>query len=165
MDDQREPSSSNLEATQVVSSEDSPLKIALPDVGEGIQFEQTRRSTQRTKRRLKLPRKRYTIIAAITVVALLLAFAGYVGIGGLRAKGHLQRAAGLVAQMQQQVQRGDAKGAKATLVRFQQEIRAAHDTANGTSWAIASHAPFVGDDVKAVRTLTGALDDLAVNGL
>ncbi len=165
VDDQREPSSSNLEATQVVSSEDSPLKIELPDVESGIRFEQTRRTTQPQRRCLRLPRKRHTLVAVAVVIVLLLAFAGYVGVGGLRARSHLQRAAGLVSQMQQQVQRGDTKGAKAILVRFQQEIRAAHDTTNGTSWAVASHAPVVGDDIKAVRTLTAALDDLAMNGL
>src|SRR5689334_20319030 len=144
MDDQRKPSSSNLEATQVVSTEDSPFKVCLPDVESSITFKDVRRSSQPAKkRRLKWPAKRYTVTAAVTIVVLLLAFVGYVAVGGLRAKGHLQRAAGLVTAMQQQVQRGDAAGAKATLIRFQQEMRSARDTTNGTSWAIASHSPFL----------------------
>src|SRR2546423_595489 len=128
MDDQRKPSSSNLEATQVVSADDSPFKVELPDVDSEIRFEQGRRSAQPAKRRLRWPRKRYTITAAVVVVVLLFAFVGYVGVGGVRAKSHLQRAAGLVALIQQQVQKGDAAGAKATLIRFQQEIRSARDT-------------------------------------
>jgi hypothetical protein len=90
--------------------------------------------------------------------------AGWVGVRGTNARDHLQRAAGLVQLLRQQVETGDA-GAPPTLAALQAETRAARSNTGDPGWRFAGRTPVAGDDLAAVRTVAVALDELAHNGL
>ncbi|WP_199516375.1 DUF4012 domain-containing protein [Nucisporomicrobium flavum] len=104
-------------------------------------------------------------MTAAGLVVVLALGVGWVGIQGVRAKGHLQTAAGLFVQMQQQIRAGEVSAAKGTLAALQLETKAARDETDGFGWSIAGKTPLLGDDLTAVRTVAKVLDDLAVDGL
>ncbi|MEV4703907.1 DUF4012 domain-containing protein [Actinoplanes sp. NPDC049316] len=139
------------------------------DTPPSIEFKKVRRASEspaapKSKRRRVGSRKAVALTAAGLVVVLALG-AAWVGVRGWRAKGHLQTAAGLFAQLQQQIRVGEVGAARGTLSALQLETAAARDETNGAGWSIASNGPFLGDDLSAVRTMAKVLDDLAVDGL
>lgn len=116
-------------------------------------------------RRRRAPRWR-----RVTVVLLVLACLGALGAGwfvrnGMQARDHLRRAAALVQQLRQQVEKGDAAAAAGTLAALQRETRQARADTGDPSWRLGHGLPGAGDDLAAVRTLAVALDDLARDGL
>ena len=110
-------------------------------------------------------RRKWFLITAAGLVVVLALGAGWVGVQGWRAKGHLQTAAGLFAQLQAQIRKGDVSAAKGTLAALQIETAAARDETDGAGWAVAGALPGLGDDLRAVRTVSAVLDDLATAGL
>jgi hypothetical protein len=110
-------------------------------------------------------RKRWIWGIAAGLALVLTVGAGLVGLQGVRAKGHLQTAAGLFVQLQQQIRNGDVAAAKGTLAALQVETKAAKEETGGIGWTVAGWVPFFGDDVRAVRTVSAVLDDLAGQGL
>jgi hypothetical protein len=90
---------------------------------------------------------------------------GLFGQHGRQAKSHLQLAAGLFVQLEQQISNADVGAARGTLAALQAETKAAHDATDGFGWRATSHLPVVGDDLRAVATVSAVLDDLAGNGL
>jgi len=139
-----------------------------PTAPSGIEFKRVRRvaggavpvsppEKRKSRRRILIP--------AAGLVAVLVISVGLLGEQGRQAKNHLQTAAGLFIQLQQQVLNTDVGAARGTLAALQTETRAAHDATDGFGWRAAGHLPVVGDDLRAVATVSAALDDLAVNGL
>ncbi|BCJ54231.1 hypothetical protein Asp14428_57060 [Actinoplanes sp. NBRC 14428] len=141
-----------------------------PAEGEpSIEFKKVRRASEgatapRVRKRRPRWRKAGVLTAAGLVVVLVLG-AGWVGVQGWRAKGHLQTAGGLFVQLQQQIRAGEVAAARGTLAALQLETRAARDETDGFGWAVGGKVPGVGDDLGAVRTVAKVLDDLAVDGL
>ncbi|MFI7603257.1 DUF4012 domain-containing protein [Actinoplanes sp. NPDC049681] len=134
-----------------------------------IEFKKVRRASEgatapSVKKRRAGRRKAIMLVAAGLVAGLVLG-TGWVGMQGWRAKGHLQTAAGLFVQLQQQIRAGEVGAAQGTLSALQQETRAARGETDGVGWSIASKTPLFGDDLAAVRTVAKVLDDLAVDGL
>ncbi len=101
--------------------------------------------------------------AAVVVVALV-AGAGWLTVRGLQARDHLVAATQLVRQLEQQMARGDVTAGQGTVARLRQETRAARAATHGTSWRAGRVAPVVGDDLAALATVTGALDELVARG-
>ncbi|GAB1643009.1 DUF4012 domain-containing protein [Krasilnikovia sp. MM14-A1259] len=142
-----------------------------PEVPPKIEFKRVRRepgkAPQKPARRGPgEPRlRRWHLLTAAGLVLALILSLGWVGVDGWRAKGHLENAAGLFSQLQQQVQRGDLVAARGTLSALQSETRAARENTGGFGWTLIGKLPAVGDDLSAVRTVAYVLDDLAGNGL
>ncbi|MFI5931853.1 DUF4012 domain-containing protein [Actinoplanes sp. NPDC051494] len=119
-----------------------------------------------SKAKKRRPGRRKAIwLTAAGLVVVLLVGVGWVSAQGWRAKGHLQTAAGLFAQLQDQIKAGDVPAAKGTLAALQLETAAAKDETDGSGWSAAGGLPMLGDDLSAVRTVAKVLDDLAGNGL
>ncbi|MFG1608612.1 DUF4012 domain-containing protein [Actinoplanes sp. NPDC049265] len=137
-----------------------------PEQPSRIQFKRVRRANEGpTEPVKKRGRRKPILLAAAGLVAALLVTLGMVGVSGFRAKGHLQTAAGLFAQLEQQIRTGDVTAAKGTLAALQIETKAAHEDTDGALWGLAGKAPILGDDLRAVGTVAKVLDDLAFNGL
>jgi uncharacterized protein DUF4012 len=109
-------------------------------------------------------RWRPAALAALIVVSLGAAGAGW---GWHRVTGcrdHLQHAAGLVVRLRDQLQQVDPAATR-TLARLQAETRAARAQTRDPLWALGIRLPAAGRDLRAVRTVAAVLDDLATDGL
>jgi hypothetical protein len=169
-----DPSGSDPGADQPQPTGADRYAFAPPEPAEGatphIEFKKVRRvregaqaggSSARQARR----RKRWIWGTAAGLAVVLAVGAGLVGLQGVRAKGHLQTAAGLFVQLQQQIRDADVAAAKGTLAALQVETKAAKEETGGIGWTVAGWLPFLGDDLRAVRTVSAVLDDLAGRGL
>ncbi|GGL04436.1 DUF4012 domain-containing protein [Mangrovihabitans endophyticus] len=138
-----------------------------PQRPSGVEFKKVRRAVApgAQPRKTAKGRRRWPLITAAAVMLIVLVWAGMVAVQGVRAKGHLETAAGLFSQMQQQLQRGDLAAAEGTLAALRAETRAAHEQTTGVAWSAASHVPLVGDDLAAVSQVAAVLDVLASDAL
>lgn len=137
-----------------------------PEAPSKIEFRRVRRASEG-----KMPSsgrrrpRRWMLCTAAGLVLMLLAGIAWTGVQGVQAKNHLQTAAGLFVQLQQQISKANVTAAKGTLAALQAETKAAREATDGIGWSATSHLPFVGDDLRAVRTVSVVLDDLASDGL
>jgi hypothetical protein len=140
-----------------------------PETAPHIDFKRIRRpavgSSGPDQKKRRPGRRKAMVLTAAGLVVVLIVGAGWVGVQGWRAKGHLQTAAGLFVELQQQIRAGEVTAAKGTLAALQVETTAARDETDGANWSLAGKMPFVGDDMSAVRTVAKVLDDLAGKGL
>ncbi|WP_412752896.1 DUF4012 domain-containing protein [Krasilnikovia sp. M28-CT-15] len=140
-----------------------------PEAPPRIEFKRVRRAPgkppERSGRGGRFKLRRWHLLTATGLILALIMSLGWVGVDGWRAKGHLQIAAGLFVQLQQQIQRGDVAAARGTLAALQSETKAARESTGGFGWTLTGHLPGIGDDLQAVRTVAYVLDDLAGNGL
>ncbi|GIJ49094.1 hypothetical protein Val02_59800 [Virgisporangium aliadipatigenens] len=105
--------------------------------------------------------------ACVLVVAVAVAGTG-VGRFGIQARdaaAHLTRAAALFQRLATDLREGRVGSATSTAAALRTETRAARDRTAGPLWGVAALAPGYGDDVRAVRTVADALDDLARDGI
>jgi hypothetical protein len=93
------------------------------------------------------------------LLLLALALAGWLGVRGWLAKGHLENAAALVPKLEQQAVSGKVQ--PADLQRLQQETEAARRLTGDPVWSAATHLPWVGDDLGAVRAAALTVDTVA----
>lgn len=124
--------------------------------------------TARPRRRARARRRRIrrrSLAAGLVLLGVALLAVGWVAIRGWQAKGHLEASAGLVVQLQRQVEAGDTARAGRTLPLLQEETAAARRTTHDPVWRAGRHLPWVGDDLAAATTVAGAMDDLADDGL
>jgi hypothetical protein len=141
----------------------------------GIEFKRVRResaaglasSSGRGKRRTGFRGKLRTwhLIPAAVLVLVLVGAVTMVVFQGRQAANHLRTAAGLFSQLQQQIKGADVAAAQGTLAALQLETKKARAATDGVGWSAASHLPWVGDDLAAVRTVSEVLDDLSGKGL
>lgn len=107
----------------------------------------------------------------IVCLALALMCVGGLAIGGwearqaAQARRHLLRAAALFESLQSQLERGDYAAGRATVLALRRETGAAGAGTGDAAWRLGGHVPVLGDDIRAVRTVTSALDDLATKVL
>lgn len=110
---------------------------------------------------------RYLLRGAVLSLIIFALSAGatmWVAVRAMSARDHLQQAAALVEQLREQLKQRDP-AATATLARLQARTRAARADTADPAWSLGAHAPLIGDDLLAVRTVAEALDDLAGAGL
>jgi len=89
--------------------------------------------------------------------------ATWVGVRGWLAKGHLENAAALVPRLEQQAREGHAS--PEDLRTLQRETRKARDLTGDPVWGGATHLPWVGDDLSAVRAAARAVDTVATRAV
>jgi hypothetical protein len=134
-----------------------------PDARPNITFKRVRREVPESPP--TSGRRRWRLLVTAGVVLVLLATAGWVGVRGRQASGHLHRSAQLFGQLQRELQRGDTDAGRVTLASLQRELHAARDETGGPAWRMSSALPKLGDDLDAVHTIAAALDDLARDAL
>jgi hypothetical protein len=150
------------------ATDESRFAFQAPGTEPRIEFKKVRRATprgvtQRARRRLRLGRRH--LVPVIVIVAALLLTTAWVGTRGWLAATHLQRAARLFTQLQQQIQRGDTAHLHATLTSLQRETGDADSDTADPAWTLSTVVPRLGDDLGAVRTVAAALDDLTRHAL
>ncbi|WBB80848.1 DUF4012 domain-containing protein [Micromonospora sp. WMMD882] len=116
---------------------------------------------RRRTRRHRRPRLRRALLAGLVAVSLLLVAGGWVGLRVWQTRGHLLGVAGLARDLNAQLVGGDTDRARRALAALQEQTTAARRAAADPGWSLARRAPYVGDDLTAVRQITVALDDLA----
>ncbi|WP_344615447.1 DUF4012 domain-containing protein [Dactylosporangium salmoneum] len=110
--------------------------------------------------------RRRKIVAAAVVLVVVLAGAGLrLAVVGADAAAHLQRAAELVGDLEQQLRGGDLAAARVTVAELRRQTRAARDDAHGPSWRLGTAVPGAGDDLRAVGAVADAVDALAAKVL
>ncbi|MBI4943049.1 MAG: DUF4012 domain-containing protein [Actinobacteria bacterium] len=117
----------------------------------------------RLSRRVRHPRYyvRFWVLAGLA--ALVVLAVGAVAWVGVRALSLRPVATDLVSDAQafkRQVAGGDLDAAAVTLGRLRVQSARAHDLTDDPAWALVAHAPVVGKDVAAARTLTAVAADL-----
>ncbi|HKT02263.1 MAG TPA: DUF4012 domain-containing protein [Rugosimonospora sp.] len=136
-----------------------------PDAEPHIEFKKVRRLSKQHPPRGRRLRRLHLVVTGAVVAGVLLLGTAWVGARGWFAATHLQRAAGLFAQLQQEVEHGDTGRLPATLAALQRETADAHSDTADAVWGLSTMAPLLGDDIRAVRTVAAALDDLTHRGL
>lgn len=108
-------------------------------------------------------------LAWVLPLLLLAGTAGAGGAwGGLRVapvRSELTQAAALLAQLRDELTRGDTASAQATVVSLQRHTSAARAVTGGADWRLAAALPGIGDDLGAVAVVAAVLDDLTRDAL
>lgn len=119
---------------------------------------------RRAWRRRQVRRRRFVVGAGVCVLVLVLAGA-ILAYQGMRARTSLVRAEGQARQLEQQIGRNDAPAANITLAKLQKSTHDATSHTRGILWKIGGHAPLIGRNLAAVRTVSSALDEIVTEGL
>lgn len=110
-------------------------------------------------------RGRLQVAGGVVAIAVML-LAVVMGWQLLRAKGDLEAARDDARDLRSALA-DDASGGEVDAISssLQGHASAAHGALGGPQWALAEHLPWLGDDVRAVRTLSAGLDDVAGGAL
>ncbi|MGC4808288.1 DUF4012 domain-containing protein [Micromonospora sp. DT233] len=104
---------------------------------------------------------RRALLAGLLVGSLVLLGAGWVGLRTWQARAHLLNAAGLARQLGTEVTGTDVERARRTLAALQEQAAAARAATADPGWWVGQRAPYAGDDLRAVRQIALAIDELA----
>jgi hypothetical protein len=108
-------------------------------------------------------RRLWPLLAFLVLVVLVIgAFFAY---QALQVRSDLRAAESDARALQDALAGGDGSAAQAQLESLQDNSDSAYDTTQGFLWSVAAKAPLVGDDVDAVRSVTGALRDISASAL
>ena len=122
-------------------------------------------SVYRSRRMRWRRARRLLTVNGLVLFGVACGAAGWLAIRASETDNHLQAAARLVPQLQQRIQDGDARSARATLVALQEQLSAARENTHDPLWRVGTHVPVIGSDLAAIATVAAALDDLARDGL
>jgi len=100
---------------------------------------------------------RWIVLGFVIVVVGSVA---WIGIRGYLASQHLQAAVGLAAEVQGSLTSNDEATVGAAR-ELQAEVRSAVDLTSDPVWRVAEVVPFIGDDLRAVRQVSGVLSTVA----
>ena len=100
---------------------------------------------------------RWIVLGFVIVVVGSVA---WIGIRGYLASQHLQTAVGLAAEVQGSLTSNDEATVGAAR-ELQAEVRSAVDLTSDPVWRVAEVVPFIGDDLRAVRQVSGVLSTVA----
>ena len=91
----------------------------------------------------------------------LVAVGIWMGLGALTAYERLTEAREGIAALESDVTEGDLTGLRTQVQQLRADTGEARDALDTWAWGLAAHAPVVGDDVTALRTVVAVTDDLA----
>jgi len=106
-------------------------------------------------------RARVVLWIVLAVVLLLILAVVWVGVRGVLAKGHLERAVSDVSTLRSQLGGGDTKAAQRTAEHLEDEASSARSLTGDPVWGAAQHVPFFGANLRAVREVSVVVDDVA----
>ncbi len=111
-----------------------------------------------------MPRLRLRHVVLGLLVGVL-AVGVWLGVRGWLAQGHLTQAQAGVADLQEQALAGDIDSAAQTLTQVQDDTGSARSLTSDPVWRAAHLLPYLGDDLRAVTSLSTEVDRLATGVL
>ena len=99
------------------------------------------------------------------LLVLVVGWAAWLAVDALRARAALVEAATLVDLLEEQVRSGDRPASEETLAVLQDRASTAQRATHGPHWWLAGFLPLVGEDVRAVQTVSEVVDGLAQRAL
>ncbi|MBT1596872.1 DUF4012 domain-containing protein [Curtobacterium flaccumfaciens] len=106
-------------------------------------------------------RARIVLWVVLALVLLLILAVAWVGVRGMLAKGHLERAVGDVDTLRSQLTSGDTGAAQKTARHLEDEAASARSLTGDPVWGAAQSVPFFGTNLRAVRDVSVVVDDVA----
>jgi hypothetical protein len=96
----------------------------------------------------------------VGLALIFLVIVGWVGIRGALAVGHLRQVPQLAQQLQGLMLDGDLKSSRSVAEELQGDVGAARSLTDDAIWRAVEFLPLVGDDLRAVRQVSGALSNV-----
>ncbi|MCW2839287.1 MAG: hypothetical protein JWR55_770 [Aeromicrobium sp.] len=127
---------------------------------EIVSTSQTFRRRSRTQRRI---RRGLLVVAVLAAVAVALGIYAYSKLSS--AQVDLNLATGDASRLQSALTSGDQERARTELAQLQANVHQADSELDDPVLSLAAHTPFVGKNVKAVRTITASIVSVADEGL
>ena len=120
-----------------------------------------RMSAQHIRRIRRRRRIRRALIAFGVLVALLTAAGAWFAWSAMKTKDEVQQAVAVASGMQDALEDGDTATLEAKMDEFSAHTSAAYAQTSSVLWKVASHVPYYGDDVRAVRTAVTAMENIS----
>lgn len=106
-------------------------------------------------------RARVVLWVVLAIILLVVLAVAWVGVRGVLAKGHLERAVADVGTLRSQLTSGDTTGAQRTAGHLEDQAAAARSLTGDPVWGAAQAVPFFGTNLSAVRQVSVIVDDVA----
>ena len=146
-------------ATPTASASDAPEDTPA-DVS------QRRRMSPRRVRRIKRRRRiRRLLIVVLAILLGLLGLAGWFGISAWQAKQEADAALTAASGIQESISAGDMDALDEQITELTDHVHGAYAQTSSTIWTLASHIPYIGVDVTAVRTAVTAMENICVQAM
>lgn len=146
-------------ATPTASASDAPEDTPA-DVS------QRRRMSPRRVRRIKRRKRiRRLLIVVLAILLGLLGLAGWFGISAWQAKQEADAALTAATGIQESISTGDMDALDGQITELTDHVHGAYAQTSSTIWTLASHIPYIGVDVTAVRTVVTALENICVQAM
>jgi len=113
--------------------------------------------------RRKTIRRRWALGVGGGLLLVLLATGGWIGIHALQAKAELESAQALVGTLQSQALEFDIDSATATFAEVSEHTSSARALTDDFIWRTGELIPYAGGNLRAVRELAAATDDIIVD--
>lgn len=127
---------------------------------------QRRRMSPRRVRRIKRRRRiRRLLIVVLAILLGLLGLAGWFGISAWQAKQEADAALTAATGIQESISTGDMDALDEQITELTDHVHGAYAQTSSTIWTLASHIPYIGVDVTAVRTVVTALENICVQAM
>lgn len=120
-----------------------------------------RMSAQHIRRIRRRRRIRRALIAFGVLLALLAAAGAWFVWSAMKTKDEVQQAVAVASGMQDALEDGDTATLEAKMYEFSAHTSAAYAQTSSVLWKVASHVPYYGDDVRAVRTAVTAMENIS----
>lgn len=127
---------------------------------------QRRRMSPRRVRRIKRRRRiRRLLIVVLAILLGLLGLAGWFGISAWQAKQEADAALTAASGIQESISAGDMDALDEQITELTDHVHGAYAQTSSTIWTMASHIPYIGVDVTAVRTAVTAMENICVQAM
>lgn len=120
-----------------------------------------RMSAQHIRRIRRRRRIRRALIAFGVLLALLAAAGAWFVWSAMKTQDEVQQAVAVASGMQDALEDGDTATLEAKMDEFSAHTSAAYAQTSSVLWKVASHVPYYGDDVRAVRTAVTAMENIS----
>lgn len=118
-------------------------------------------SAQHIRRIRRRRRIRRALIAFGVLVALLTAAGAWFAWSAMKMKNEVQQAVAVASDVQDALKSGDTATLEAKMYEFSAHTSAAYAQTSSVLWKVASHIPYYGDDVRAVRTAVTVMENVS----
>ena len=146
-------------ATPTASTSDAPADTS-------ADTPQRRRMSPRRVRRIKRRRRiRRLLIVVLAILLGLLGLAGWFGISAWQAKQEADAALTAASGIQESISAGDMDALDEQITELTDHVHGAYAQTSSTIWTMASHIPYIGVDVTAVRTAVTAMENICVQAM
>jgi hypothetical protein len=108
---------------------------------------------------------RWLLVALGVVAVVVVGCAAWVAVDALVARDHLAAAAQDVDRLRDEVEAGQGDRSAGTVASLQEHAAEARDATTGVQWSVVGALPWVGEQVRAVQSVSAVVQDLATNAL